>query len=50
MKHYNYVVLLAATAFVATSFIKPFHKDDWTQLFNGKDLNGWDTYYRPSIG
>jgi len=47
MKRYNHVVVFAATAFVAASFIKPFHNDDWTQLFNGKDLSGWDTYIGP---
>ena len=24
-------------------------KDHWTQLFNGKDLNGWDTYIGPDL-
>ena len=24
-------------------------KDHWKQLFNGKDLNGWDTYIGPDL-
>ena len=24
-------------------------KNDWIQLFNGKDLSGWDTYLAPPL-
>jgi len=35
---------------LAVSFTNSFHqKNDWTQLFNGKDLSGWDTYLGPPI-
>jgi hypothetical protein len=42
-------LLMALAALFATSFTKPFHKDDWQALFNGKDLDGWDTYIGPPL-
>lgn len=49
MKRYKYLLLLLATSIVAVGFIKPFYGDDWTLLFNGKDLSGWDTYIGPPL-
>jgi hypothetical protein len=35
---------------IALGFTKPFHqKNDWTKLFNGKNLSGWDTYLGPPL-
>ncbi len=49
MKQYKWIIagLLGCIAF---GFTKPFHpKNDWIQLFNGKDLSGWDTYLGPPL-
>ena len=45
----KYAALVAITALFATSFTEQFHKDDWQALFNGKDLDGWDTYIGPPL-
>jgi Domain of Unknown Function (DUF1080) len=35
---------------IAIAFAKPVPlKDEWIKLFNGKDLNGWDTYLGPPL-
>jgi len=39
-------LLLVALAF---SFTVSSKKDHWKQLFNGKDLTGWDTYLGPEM-
>ena len=31
------------------SFTKALHKNGWEDLFNGKDLAGWDTYLGPPL-
>jgi len=33
----------------ALSFTNPPKKEGWKQLFNGKDLTGWDTYIGPDL-
>jgi Domain of Unknown Function (DUF1080) len=40
------LLLLCAIAFGFTTIGK---KDHWKQLFNGKDLTGWDTYIGPDL-
>jgi hypothetical protein len=45
----KYAAVVAITALFATSFTKQFHKDDWQALFNGRDLDGWDTYIGPPL-
>ena len=48
--NYRLVSLVILTSVMAVGFIKPFHqKNDWTRLFNGKNLNGWDTYLGPPL-
>ena len=43
-------MLLLLPCIVAPGFTEPFrHQNDWTQLFNGKDLRGWDTYLAPPL-
>jgi len=32
------------------STVPCFKKDKWTSLFNGKDLQGWDSYLKPEPG
>jgi hypothetical protein len=50
MKQHKWIMLLLLPCIVALSVAKPFHqKNDWTQLFNGKDLSGWDTYLGPPL-
>jgi len=39
-------LLLCAITF---GFTKTAKKDHWKQLFNGKDLSGWDTYIGPDM-
>jgi hypothetical protein len=43
------MIMLLLAVIMALSFDKPFHKDDWEFLFNGKDLRGWDTYLGPPL-
>jgi hypothetical protein len=48
MKQYKWIMFLLLPYIVVLGFTNPFHqKNDWTQLFNGKDLSGWDTYLAP---
>src|SRR5260370_21088266 len=49
MKRYKLIALLLIAASIILSFTKPFHRDDWESLFNGKDLSGWDTYLGPPL-
>jgi len=42
----NLLLLLCAVAF---AFTTPAKKDHWQQLFNGKNLSGWDTYIGPDL-
>ncbi|MDB5153095.1 MAG: hypothetical protein JWR54_1846 [Mucilaginibacter sp.] len=39
-------LLLCAIVF---GFTTPVKKGEWKQLFNGKDLTGWDTYIGPDL-
>ena len=49
MKHYKWIIFLFLLSMVA-GFTKPCHqKNDWIQLFNGKDFSGWDTYLGPPL-
>ncbi len=41
------LVLLTVTAIFA--FTKSGYKGEWELLFNGKNLNGWDTYIGPDL-
>jgi hypothetical protein len=49
MKIYRtaFLSLLVATIFL--SFTTPHFKDDWQELFNGKDLSGWDIWLGPPL-
>jgi len=50
MKQHKWIMFLLLPCIAALSVTKPFHqKNDWTQLFNGKDLSGWDTYLGPPL-
>jgi hypothetical protein len=49
MNHYKSILVFFIAAIFVLSFTKPFHQEDWTQLFNGKDLSGWDTYIGPPL-
>jgi hypothetical protein len=50
MRQYNWIPLLLLLCLAMLNFTKPFHqKNDWEQLFNGKDLSGWDTYIGPPL-
>ena len=45
MKQHTWIMFLLLACIVLSGFTKLFHqKNDWIQLFNGKDLSGWDTY------
>jgi hypothetical protein len=48
MKLTNFILplLLCAIVFGFTTSVK---KGEWEQLFNGKDLTGWDTYIGPDL-
>ena len=46
MKSLKFIPALLLCA-VAVAFTGPSTKDHWKQLFNGKDLSGWDTYIGP---
>jgi hypothetical protein len=49
MKQYKWIIA-GLLGCIALGFTKPFHpKNDWIQLFNGKDLSGWDTYLGPLL-
>lgn len=47
MKRYTSFILLSVIVIMIGSFTKPFNKDVWQMLFNGKDFSGWDTYIAP---
>jgi Domain of Unknown Function (DUF1080) len=50
MKQYKWIIFLVALFIVSDSFTKPFyHQKEWIQLFNGRNLNGWDTYLGPPL-
>ena len=50
MKQYKWILFCLLSCILAPGFTKPFHqKNDWIQLFNGKDLSGWDTYLGPPL-
>lgn len=50
MKQYKWMMFLLLPCVVVLGFTNRFHQDnDWTQLFNGKDLSGWDTYLGPPV-
>ena len=38
----KYFVLIACLALTFTAFSQKKNHDGWTQMFNGKDLTGWD--------
>ena len=50
MKQYKWILIGLLCCIVAFGFSKSFHQgNDWIQLFNGKDLSGWDTYLGPPL-
>ena len=50
MKQYKWIVIGLLCCIVAFGFSKSFQqRNDWIQLFNGKDLSGWDTYLGPPL-
>lgn len=48
MRVYKLVALIF-TAIAFGSFTKLFTSDDWTYLYNGRDLTGWDTWIGPPL-
>jgi hypothetical protein len=42
-------LLLLLLLFEAPGFTATSNKEHWKQLFNGKDLTGWDTYLGPDL-
>ena len=50
MKQHKWIIFWLLPFVAAIGFTKPFHqKNDWIQLFNGKDLRGWDTWLGPPL-
>lgn len=49
MKKDKWLIVPAFICLVALAFAKPVRQDSWIQLFNGKDLEGWDTYLGPPL-
>ena len=50
MKQHKWIVIGLLCCIVAFGFSKSFQqRNDWIQLFNGKDLSGWDTYLGPPL-
>ncbi len=50
MNRLRWMVLLLLPGIIVLGFTKPFHKkNSWTQLFNGKNFSGWDTYLGPPL-
>jgi hypothetical protein len=43
------ILSLFATAGMLCLSLTLFKKDNWVNLFNGKDLSGWDTYLGPDL-
>src|SRR6266446_3427838 len=48
MKRSKVVTMFLAAA-IAFGFTKSFQQDDWKYLFNGKNLDGWDTWIGPPL-
>ena len=48
MKPVRFISALLLCA-VAVAFTPASKKDHWKELFNGKDLSGWDTYIGPDL-
>ena len=48
MRCYKMLALILTTT-VFWSFTKSFTGDDWKNLFNGKDLTGWDIWIGPPL-
>ena len=47
MRYSNFILLSLALIFVSSSFSSPERLSKTFQLFNGRDLSGWDTYVGP---
>jgi hypothetical protein len=48
MKSVKFILPLLLCTFIL-GFTTISNKDHWKDLFNGKDLNGWDTYIGPDL-
>src|SRR5690349_481344 len=48
MRQSTPTILLVILWLMVSNFKKPF-QNNWQQLFNGKDLDGWDTYIGPPL-
>lgn len=49
MKFHKSLFLLLVIYLLAQSFARIEQQSQWTSLFNGKDLTGWDTYIGPDL-
>jgi len=49
MKLHKSLFLLLLICLLAQSFTRIKQKSQWTSLYNGKDLSGWDTYIAPDL-
>ncbi len=49
MRRYKLITPVLIFTIAILSFTRSFDKDDWKYLFNGKDLNGWDTWIGPPL-
>jgi Domain of Unknown Function (DUF1080) len=49
MKRYSCIPALTFSIFFVLSYVIPSKQTDWIQLFNGKDLEGWDTWIGPPL-
>ncbi|MEJ7684107.1 MAG: DUF1080 domain-containing protein [Segetibacter sp.] len=49
MKFHKLLPLLLLVYLLAQSFTTIKQRNEWTFLFNGKDLTGWDTYIGPDL-
>jgi hypothetical protein len=50
MRQSKWIMLLLLLCIIVLNFTKPFRQtSNWTKLFNGKDLSGWDTYIGPPL-
>lgn len=48
--NHKWILLVLLACMIALGFTTTSHqKNDWTKLFNGKDLSGWDTYLGPPL-
>ena len=48
--NHRWISLIIMASMIAVGFTNSFgQKNDWTQLFNGKNLRGWDTYLGPPL-